>query len=459
MPSKGKGFNVAPVVAARLAGEEADPTFPQSVRARFRKRAQRYLEHPVARNVLALYGIQFAGYVLPLLTIPYLARTLHPQGFGLLLFFQSFALWASLTIEYGFNLSAAREIARNRANNDVLATLASGVLGAKVLLLSVFLLLAGTVAWSVTIFRAHPLYLVFALLQTLTFGFSPFWYFQGMEKMVPAVTVEFLCRGAAVALIFGLVANPGDGWRVLALQGVAGCGILLIQSRWMYKEIGFRWPQWKQSRCALRDGWDMFVFRGAYQIYGTANAFILGMFSPSLQVVGYFGGAERIAKPLQGLTAPLTQALYPHMSRTLAESRQKALAMARWTVAACCGTGLVLALVIASLGRSFVAIFLGPAYGPSVPVLYVFALVLPINALNSALIMQWMLPSGMEKLVGRVTLGAIAINLTAAAWLALRMGPIGMAWAILLAESCKAAALISIVLRQGQPSCEAMMSP
>jgi len=39
------------------------------------------------------------------------------------------------------------------------------------------------------------------------------------------------------------------------------------------------------------------------------------------------------------------------------------------------------------LARWFVALILGPAYGPAVSVLYVLALVLPINAINSALIM------------------------------------------------------------------------
>ena len=97
-----------------------------------------------------------------------------------------------------------------------------------------------------------------------------------------------------------------------------------------------------------------------------------------------FGPAR--SRTVQGLTVPFTQALYPHMSHLMAESRQRALHMARWAVALCCGTGVILAIVIAVFARSFVALVLGAAYGPSVSVLYVFALVLPVNALNTALI-------------------------------------------------------------------------
>jgi polysaccharide transporter, PST family len=405
--------------------------------------------HSVTQNALALYGIQFAGYIVPLVTLPYLARVLRPEGFGLLLFAQSFALWASLTIEYGFNLSATRGIAQNRGNQDLLARTAGGVLGAKLLLLAVLSMVALTAAWSVESFRQHPAYLLCALLQTLAFGFSPFWYFQGSERMVPAVVVDLLSRTGATGFIFLLVSKPQDGWRVLALQAMAGWITLAIQTLWMYREIGFSWPRWGDSIRALRAGWDMFIFRGAYHIYGTANAFILGLFASSIQAVGYFGGAERMARALQGLTTPFTQALYPHMSQVMAESRHQAARIARWTVALTCGTGLVCALLIAFLGRWFVAIILGPAYGPSVSVLYVLALVLPINSINSALIMQWMLPLGMEKVVGKITMGAIGINLIAAGLLAPGLGHIGMAWAILIAETCKVVALTSVLLRQG----------
>lgn len=428
------------------------PLFAESLKTRLRA----FLGHRVTHNAVALYAIQFVGYVLPLITLPYLARVLRPEGFGLLLFAQSFALWASLLIEYGFNLSAAREIAQNRGKHDLLAAIAGGVLGAKLLLLAGLFAVTGTVAWSVATFREHPVYLVCALLQTLACGFSPFWYFQGTERIVRAVVVEFLSRAAATGFIFLLVSKPQDGWKVLGLLGVAGCLTLVLQTLWMYRQIDFRWPRWGESIHALQTGWDMFIFRGAYHIYGTANAFTLGLFASPVSV-GYFGGAERISKAFQGLTTPFTQALYPYMSHLMAESKPKALRIARVTIALCSGAGLLLAAVIAFAARRLADLILGPAYGPSVSVLYIFALILPINALNTSLIMQWMVPVGMEKMVGRVTLGALGANLIAAALLAPRMGHLGMAWAILLAEACKAATLVAILLRHGLSPCAAIL--
>jgi PST family polysaccharide transporter len=405
---------------------------------------RKFANHPVAKNTLALYGVQFAGYVIPLVTLPYLARVLRAEGFGLLLFAQSFALWASITFEYGFNLSATREVAKNRGNKKALSAIAAGVLGAKLILLLGFVFISGIAAFAVNSFREHPGYLLWAVLQALAFGFSPLWYFQGTERMVRAVILQLFARLAATAAIFLLVRTSEDGWKALAAQAAAGCVLVLVVTIWMYREVGFGWVSWKGSVAALRSGWHMFLFRGAYNIYGTANAFILGLFVPAVQV-GYFGGAERIAKAIQGLTLPFTQAFYPHMSRLVSHDAPRASRLARWTVPLAGAAGLSLAVGLALFAHRAVTLILGRDYEASVRVLYVFALILPLSATNDALIMHWMLPRGMERGVGAATVGAILINLVSASVLAPRFAQMGMAWAILIAETFQAAALVAML--------------
>jgi PST family polysaccharide transporter len=408
---------------------------------------RKLLLHPVARNALALYAVQFAGYLIPLVTLPYLARVLRPQGFGLLLFAQSFALWTSLAIEYGFNLSATREVARNRADRRVLARTAAGVLGAKAVLVAAMIGIAMVAGVSAPVFREHPAYLWWALPQSLAFGLSPFWYFQGTEKMVRAVGVDFVARACGTGAIFLIVRTPADGWKALAAQAAAGCASTLLQTLWMYREIGFLRPAWHTAVEALRRGWDMFLFRGAYQFYTSANTFILGLFVAPLQV-GYFGGAERIERALQGLALPFTQAVYPRMSHLAGQNARSTARIARYTLSFACAIGVGLAVLLAVAAPQIARIILGPGYDASVPVLRVFALVLPINALNTALIMQWMLPHGMERQVGAITLGTFVANVAAAVLLAPRFAQLGMAWAIVIAESLMLLGLLAVMLRR-----------
>src|SRR5579859_7455136 len=95
----------------------------------------------IRTNLVVLYSAHFCNYVLPLVTVPYVIRVLGPRNWGLVAFAQAFANYVSLLIEYGFGLSAVRQVARHRDQPAELATVVSGVLGARTLLTLVSLAL------------------------------------------------------------------------------------------------------------------------------------------------------------------------------------------------------------------------------------------------------------------------------------------------------------------------------
>src|SRR5437660_5395102 len=86
------------------------------------------------KNMLALWGIQVYRKTIPLVTLPYLARVLGPEGWGMVAFVQSFAAFLVLLIEFGFEISATREVARCADSREKRAELFAGVLGAQAVL-------------------------------------------------------------------------------------------------------------------------------------------------------------------------------------------------------------------------------------------------------------------------------------------------------------------------------------
>ena len=59
-------------------------------------------------NLISLYGLQVLNNLVPIVTLPFLARTLGSAHWGALAFAEAVANYASLIVEYGFGLSATR---------------------------------------------------------------------------------------------------------------------------------------------------------------------------------------------------------------------------------------------------------------------------------------------------------------------------------------------------------------
>jgi PST family polysaccharide transporter len=123
-----------------------------SVVGRLRQR----LGERVVGNIVSLYGAYLVNYAVPLITIPYLVRRLGPGPWGLVAMAQGFGNYLNLVVEYGFNLSATREVARHRAAPDRIADLVAGVTGAKLLLTICGAALALLLQHAVPALRAHP---------------------------------------------------------------------------------------------------------------------------------------------------------------------------------------------------------------------------------------------------------------------------------------------------------------
>ena len=67
-------------------------------------------------NFFSLVILQGANYIFPLLTVPYLFRTLGVETFGLVNFATAFTQYFLIFTDFGFDLSATKYIAANRDN-------------------------------------------------------------------------------------------------------------------------------------------------------------------------------------------------------------------------------------------------------------------------------------------------------------------------------------------------------
>jgi len=397
------------------------------------KLIRRLARNDLVHNILALFSVQLFRKLMPMITMPYLARVLGAAGWGTVAFVQGFASCLILLVEFGFYISGTREVARWRESREKLGEICGGILGAQILLaLCVIGLVISVRSW-IPILRDDARLMWSGILYGVAEGMNPAWYFLGLERMRTVASLEIACRAVAVAGIFAFVRAPSDAWLVLALRGLVPFLLTVAGLFLVYRSIPFRLPNRGLIVDSLQRGWPMFLFRSAETLYTMGNAFILGLFAaPAL--VGYFAAAEKISRAVFGLFDPIRESLYPRLSHLVRKSPDQARRLARWGVLVTGSGGLVLGITVFAFAPLLVRVLLGSDFQPAVNVLRLLALLPPLISITQSLGFQWLLPHGKESTVNRIILGAGLINITMALLLAPRYAHIGMALAVLCSE-------------------------
>ena len=135
-----------------------------------------------AKDTIWLIGLQGANYLVPLLVWPYLMYSLGAEGFGIYSFGIALAQYLMMLVDFGFNLTASKQIALAQSNSLEINRIFSSTMVAKLLLLIISLFI-------VIIVSVLPMYRIYRTIAWITWlmvvgnTFSMFWLFQGVGKI------------------------------------------------------------------------------------------------------------------------------------------------------------------------------------------------------------------------------------------------------------------------------------
>jgi polysaccharide transporter, PST family len=374
-----------------------------------------------------------AGMVVPLLSIPWLARALGVEAWGRVIYVQSLSSWMSAIVEYGFALSATRTLARVREDRTQCHHHSSAVLSAKLILATPCVLAYLVCVALIPILRADLSLAMAGLLLAVVQGMHPLWFFQSIERLGLVTAPDLAIRFLSLGLIVWLVTEPAHATRVLWIQVALQSGSTLWGTFQQAKFCGGLSLRWRSGLTALREGLGMFFFRASVTLYTSANGFLLGTFSNPSQVA-YFGGADRIVKASQSVFSPISMAVYPRINALQEKSPDRAdrltwLAfVATQAMAWIGGLGLVL------LAPWLVPLALGEGFEPAIPVLRSMVLLLPLIAASNVFGIQFLLPRRQDGAFNGIIVTAGIINCILSALIAPRWGAVGMGWTVVLSE-------------------------
>ncbi|MFN4308812.1 flippase [Sulfurihydrogenibium azorense] len=268
-------------------------------------------------NFVSLAVLQGANYILPLITFPYLVRVLGVEKFGLLAFATATVTYFQILTDYGFNLSATRDISIHRENKEKVQEIFSSVMVIKFGLLILSFILLIILVFSFDKFRKD--WEVFVLSFGMVVGqvLFPVWFFQGMEKMKYITILNIFAKLLFTVAIFVFVKEQADYWKVPLLNslGFILAGVLAL---WIiFRDFGIKFPL-KASKnnliLQLKKGFYLFLSSGFLSLYRSSNSFIIGLILNNTYV-GYYSIAEKIIYTIQSLQDIVGRALYPYFAK------------------------------------------------------------------------------------------------------------------------------------------------
>ncbi|MCI0599717.1 MAG: flippase [Beijerinckiaceae bacterium] len=406
------------------------------------------LRSSLVRNTLLLSVLQASHYVLVLATMPYLARVLGVEQFGLLGIATNIILNLMTFTDWGFGLSAVREVARS--GRDIVAlrrifwdTVAARALLAVVSFAAVFIIMA-SVGFS------SPLgWIVLGGSLNLVGGaIATGWFLRGLEIMGPMVGAELIGRILYIPLIFLCVHGPSDTMIASLIGGVGGIISGVLSFRIADRAVPLM-PiacTWSGALWQLRDGWHIFLSVAATTLYTQANVILLGAVAGPLQA-GLLFGAEKLQRTSKSLIGPLSSAIYPRVNSLLAERPDQAIRLVKrlLVVQGVMSFGIFVALLVSA--PYLTLIFFGADFEGAIPAVRWLSGTVFLSGINNVLGTQIMLPFGMQGSFMRIILGAGLFNVAAIVPCSYYLGATGASISILSTESIVTALMGFVIWR------------
>lgn len=390
----------------------------------------------LASNFFSLTVLQLFSYIFPLLTIPYLVRVIGIEYFGLIAFAAAIAAYLVIITQYGFELTAVREVSIHKDNKEKVNEIFSSVMTIKFFLVIITLLILTAITYSFEKFEFER-YIYF-----LSFGLVlgdvlfPRWFFQGMEQMKYITYINITSRIVFTAAIFVFVQEKEDFYMVPILNslGLIVGGVYSIYFIHKKFDIKLKIQSWETIKFYVVDSWYIFVSHIGINLYTNALTIILGFFS-TMAVVGYYSAAEKLIRAVISLSRPIYQTVYPHIMALMQKSENQALAFIKKIIIYGTGFNLFSSLVIYFLSVQIIAIVYGDKYELSIIVLQILSFLPVIVGLNNIIGTQTMMAYDFKKAFSKIVVYIGFLSLLISVPLCYYFDAIGAAVASLVIES------------------------
>lgn len=269
----------------------------------------------IQKNFIYNVLYQILLVILPLITAPYISRTLGATAVGIYSYTYSVAYYFLLVAMLGIGNHGNRSIAAVRDDRAKLNKTFSSIYSLQIITFSIAIL--AYVIYFLVIAKENRLIVLLQLIYVTSGLFDIGWLFFGLEQFKLTVARNTLIKISIVLLMLVFVRTPSDLWKYTLIMAA---GTLLSQAYlWIYAKryVTFVRCSFSEVASNIKPVLILFVPVLAYSIYKVMDKIMLGNMS-NYEQVGFYNNAEKIINIPMGIITALGTVMLPRMSNIVA---------------------------------------------------------------------------------------------------------------------------------------------
>ncbi len=380
----------------------------------------------------SLYHV--TAIITPLITLPYLTRTLGAEGLGTYSYYQSIAYYFVIFISMGLENYGNRTIATVRDSKEILSKTFLEIFIMQVS----FGIFAGLVFCFVLFISSslNKTMLLIMIPYILSSVFDISWFFYGVEDFKLISLRMILIKTVTTILIFLLVKRPDDIYKYSLLMTMS----LLLSMVFFWIELP-KYISLQRVRISgvvkhIKPNLVLFVPVVAVSLYKFMDKIMLGSMTSSVEV-GYYDSCEKVIQIPMALISSLGNVMMPRMSNLYSKAQineEYILSVMEKSIKFAMLITTSMSFGLMGLANLFVPWFYGPGFDKCVLLYYVLMPCCIFLAFSNVIRTQFLIPKNYDTIfIISVFVGAFT-NLLANLFFIPQMESIGAGIGTFIAE-------------------------
>lgn len=353
------------------------------------------------KTLVANFGylslLQVAGYVFPLITMPYLARVIGAEGFGKIAFAAAIMVWFQTIADWGFCYTATRDVAKNRDDKEKVSEIFSNVFWARIFLMFVSFVALSICVMTIPKLRENADVIMISFLMIPGHIMFPDWFFQAMERMKYITILNIVSKTFFTIAIFLFIKERDDYilQPLFTSLGFVISGIIAMYYILVKWKIRLWFTPFKEIIKTIKSSTNVFINNIVRNFYNAFSTILLGFLHGSI-ATGIYDAGRKFIQFGEGILGIVSRVFFPFVTR----KGDKHSTYAKLHIS----LSLIMAILLFIFAPLLIDLFFTKEFSKAIDVLRLMCIMMPFMTLYQIYAINWMIVKGYEKQSRNITI-------------------------------------------------------